>query len=245
MSFIPKTPQDAIRNLTQKKANADGLSDNQVKAVHGVYSKYPEMSKKQAISIDFYGLFEKHSRLLEPKYQVNKIIKTLAWYFMGDPNFDRYNLVTNESKASLKKGLFIYGPVGVGKTMFFDVLTNINKELFEEYERHAFGFTKISAPGFVNEFMHSAKGRNKTVVDLEYYQRNKLYIDDLGAEHKCFNQFELFGDILFERHRNKAITYVTTNLHPTEIEERYGERIGDRLIEMFNVIRWDGDSLRH
>ena len=85
---------------------------------------------------------------------------------------------------------------------------------------------------------------NSSSFNLDAYKRGNLYIDDLGFEKKAFNNHELIGELLFERYRNNALTFVTTNHSPKEISGRYGARIGDRLAEMFNIIKWEGESLR-
>lgn len=244
MKPLPSNPMEAIRNLGEKKRNPDGLSETDVKAIHPVYEFKPQKGKKEAIKVNFDALFVTHCHRMVENYQLNDVIRTLIGYFLRDPDFDKYGSVRNEGGGDLKKGLLIYGPVGIGKSMFFDILNSMNNELYQRFQRHAFGFTKISAPWFVNHFMQNAKDKKKTGIDLDYYQKHKLYIDDLGAEHLCFNSYELLGDILFERHRHNATTYVTTNLTPTEIGERYGDRVGDRLVQMFNVIRWEGESFR-
>ena len=86
--------------------------------------------------------------------------------------------------------------------------------------------------------------REKTGFELEFYYKGYLYIDDLGLEKKAFNSQEIMGQLLFERNRIGSITFVTTNMKPSEIAQRYGDHIGDRLPEMFNIIKWDGPSRR-
>lgn len=247
MTNLPKNPNEAISNLAQRKSNKDGLSENDVKQLHPVYNRPKGKSNKNdSISIDFDSLFVKHARQLVPDYEINKVIITLNRYMIGYPNFNEYGLIKN-SDASLKKGILVHGDFGVGKTMYFKIISNINQDIFNEYGVGPLGFTSISAPWFVNAYMSanaSASSRKNTQFDLEYYQKDLLYIDDLGAEHLCFNSFELLSDVLFERHKNNAKTYVTTNYPPSKLSARYGERIGDRLPEMFNIIKWSGESYR-
>ena len=246
MINLPKSPVDAIRNMVQRKVNSDKLSDNDVKQVHPVYPGIIEKPKKQPVMIDFDELFVKHSKQLVPDYQLNRVIVTLNRYMCGQSTFNDYGLIKPEN-ASLKKGILIHGDFGVGKTMYFKIIQNINAEIIEKYRVNPFGFTAISAPWLVNAYMSAnanASAKRNSNFDIEYYQKNTLYLDDLGAEHLCFNSFELLSDVLFERHRNQARTYVTTNFSPSELANRYGDRIGDRLPEMFNIIKWSGESFR-
>lgn len=67
-----------------------------------------------------------------------------------------------------------------------------------------------------------------------------LFIDDLGEEPA---EVLRFGNVinpsisLLERRYNRQLpTFITTNLTPREITEKYGERIGDRMREMVRVV---------
>lgn len=42
--------------------------------------------------------------------------------------------------------------------------------------------------------------------------------------------------------RYKCLTHVTTNMKPEKIADVYGDYIADRVNEMFNVIKIDGES---
>jgi DNA replication protein DnaC len=67
-----------------------------------------------------------------------------------------------------------------------------------------------------------------------------LYLDDLGKEDKAYYREEIIGKLLFERHLRSLKTFVTINDNPSDITARYGNHIGDRLPEMFNIIKWEG-----
>ncbi len=185
------------------------------------------------------------NRLKPEGYRLNeankKIILTLLPYFIKLPTFNEHKLIKNQ--ASLDKGILLYGDLGVGKSMLFEILHDMGKCLFELNNRD-FWFPKISTGSFVYQYMNSFKD-NFSTFNLDAYRRGNLYIDDLGFEKKAFNNHEVIGELLFERYRNNALTFVTTNLSPKEISERYGARIGDRLAEMFNIIKWEGESFRH
>lgn len=189
--------------------------------------------------------FEKIKKHQDDKFIIDqrneKIIYTILGYFLQLENFNQYGLIKN--KASLDKGLLIYGDYGVGKSFLFKVLQDMGRKIFTEYNNNSFYFKSISTGSFVDEYMTAVKS-NQTNFEIKNYYTGKLYIDDLGFEKLAFLSFELLGEVLFERNRNQATTFVTTNLKPSEITERYKERIGDRLPEMFNIIKWEGVSFR-
>ncbi|CAA0230157.1 P-loop NTPase family protein [Tenacibaculum maritimum] len=181
------------------------------------------------------------------KFLVNddnrKNIQTILRYFAGSEDFK--DLGTIKNKPSLSKGLLITGDIGVGKTLMFDILQRAGKDIYKKYNNNRLLFRNISCGNFVNLFMTSTKFSSNLDFNLPSYYKNKLYIDDLGIEPLAFNQYELLESVLFERHRNNALTFITTNLTMTEILKRYGSRIGDRLPQMCNIINWKGKSLRN
>jgi len=193
----------------------------------------------QRLTWDLFNYYKTEDYIINEENE--KIIKTILPYFIKLPDFNKYGVIKNES--DLNKGLLIWGDLGVGKTFLFDILADISNYLYQKFGIKDFCFPRRSAISIVNNFMNSVKNNDRT-FDLENYKHNRLYIDDLGNEKKAFKDHELMADLLFERNRNKALTFVTTNMSPNEIAKRYGLRIGDRLAEMFNIIKWEGESLR-
>ena len=102
-------------------------------------------------------------------------------------------------------------------------------------------FTKVTCAKFVSDYKLSIS--KPTNFNLESYYKGTLLLDDFGFEKKAFNQTELIGDVIFERDRNRVRTFITTNLSPTEVYDRYGNVVSDR-INGYNIIRWTGTSFR-
>lgn len=202
-------------------------------------AKYFKLTRKMV-----WDLFNKY----KPKgYIINErneeVLYLLLRYFCEDPNFDKNKIVSNWESLDINKGILISGTFGIGKSILFETIQKMGKELAMDYGYMGLWFKSISAGAFVKTYMVEVK-KDSSVFDLESYYSGKLYIDDLGIEGLAFNSEELFSTVLFERHRSKAKTFVTTNLKPSEITQRYGDRIGDRLGEMFNIINWSGESWR-
>lgn len=214
----------------------------------------PEISKNNDVEVSNGYKFNENDfnelwKLFKGKYEVsdaNKdVLSLIKNYFLGVKNFDPKGLVSNES--SLDKGLLIHGDYGIGKSFLFDILHQMGTELMKKRNDSSLWFKSISANAFVNLYMDQVtrKQKDSTVTfDIKNYYKGKLYIDDLGFEQLAFNRLELFSDILFERNRFNQKTFVTTNLIPSKIGDKYGERIGDRLPEMFNIVKWSGESYR-
>lgn len=214
---MAKSVGEAIRNLQEKG-----------KSVHPVY-KSKGQEKKPRTQIDFDELFEKHSKVC-PDFETEEILEHLKDYFRIFPNVD--------------KGLLVYGSLGVGKSMFFRIIRSMAYELVKDHAYQGLWFSECTAPWLVSERMASVQDGYVGSFDISSYHRGRLYIDDLGAEQLCFNKYELLEEILFQRHRNEALTMVTTNLTPEEIGKRYGARVFDRLSEMFHIVKWEGKSKR-
>lgn len=230
---MAETTQEAIKNFYNKR---NGINTQQV------FQRMPQAETKERQKVDFNALFDSHAKkICKEPYQENKVVRTLKNYFLRNPNFNQESVL---NEPSLEKGLLVFGTFGVGKSMFFKIIHSMAKELVMNHGYQGLYFSQISAPSFVNEHMASTKQGYGGNFHLESYYKGKLYIDDLGAEPLCFNKHELFEDVLFERHRNDAMTFITTNLTPSQIGDKYGARIGDRLPEMFNIIKWDGKSFR-
>jgi len=231
-----------IANVLANLRKLDGKQS--VKAVHDVYPRGNWNKKKPELVLTneiVWKLFKKHKPndfILDVRNE--KTIYTILRYFLKNENFNEFEQVKNQ--PCLNKGLLVYGDYGVGKTQLFSILNEMGRELLH-YGCKDFWFTMISAGSFVENYMRSTQNKESNFVLSNYY-KGKLYIDDLGKEKKAFNRDEILEELLFERNRIGGKTFVTTNLTPIEISEKYGPRIGDRLPEMFNIISWHGESFR-
>lgn len=188
-----------------------------------------------------WALFKKHTPEGFILNDCNKLpIYTMLGYLIGDPDFKKHNIIKNE--PSLNKGFLIYGDYGVGKSLLFGILRNMAIELLDQNCKNLW-FSQITSANLVENFMNSAKN-SASNFDIRSYHNGKLYIDDLGSEKLAFGNTDVVAELLFERNRNNAITFATSNNSPIQLQERYGNRIADRLPEMFNIISWKGESYR-
>jgi DNA replication protein DnaC len=79
-------------------------------------------------------------------------------------------------------------------------------------------------------------------------QVDMLAIDDLGIEPVEVMDFGNVlcpvVDLLTKRYDMQLFTIITTNLTPSEIREKYGDRIADRMNEMMVKIIFNNDTYR-
>tara|TARA_R110000823_G_scaffold238640_1_gene363954 strand:- start:1004 stop:1708 length:705 start_codon:yes stop_codon:yes gene_type:complete len=230
---------DSLNKALKSLAKLDSCRNEQQAFPKG--KEAPDIKALVLTDQILWNLFKIHSK---GNYIINtqneKIVYTILRYFLKDKDFNKEGIIQND--ASLDKGLLIFGDNGVGKSFLFQILHQIGRDLIK-YSNTNLWFNCITSQKFVTDYMLSTKD-NETNFSLKQYYKGKLYIDDLMMEQKAFNKTELFTGVLFERDRNNAITYITTNSKPSEIATRYGRQITDRLPKMFNYIKWDGKSFR-
>ena len=75
-----------------------------------------------------------------------------------------------------------------------------------------------------------------------------LVIDDLGTEPREVMEFgnmtAPMRDLLEIRYDRSLPTLISTNMTPADITKRYGDRIGDRMREVMEVVRFRNGSYR-
>lgn len=178
-------------------------------------------------------------------------IKAIMYYFLKDDNFFFCKNVNPLSKPSFEKGLLIVGSYGNGKT---SVMTAIEKTLkgIKGYNFKTYN-TKEVVKMFESITVESELSKRDFDNKMNY--GIKMF-DDLKSERDAsnFGKVNLLAEILEIRYLNKKLTYATMNFKQgfegdlekavDEIAEKYGDRVYDRVYEMFNIIEFKGKSFR-
>jgi hypothetical protein len=170
-------------------------------------------------------------------FVVDEFNEDLIWqmclYFSGD----------KRCLLDAKKGLFLYGGTGCGKTTLMEFF-RFNQVL---------SFAVIPVLPIAADYQKNGSDailRYKALFPssdiLKSYGQDFIGVcfDDLGVEvdQKHFgNESNVMADILLTRYdRMKSTghnkTHITSNLNSTQLGERYGERVRSRLREMCNVL---------
>lgn len=144
---------------------------------------------------------------------------------------------------SHKFGLLLAGTCGNGKTTTMravqSVVQLLNNTRYRSGER--IGNRLLEAKEITQL---SDKSGQLTV----YQTIPLLFLDDLGREPtevlKYGNVTSPITELLEYRYNQRLTTIVTTNLEPSEIREKYGDRIADRFNEMFALVSYTGVSYR-
>lgn len=165
--------------------------------------------------------------------------------FILDENTKRTLIDTSRWLAThSKSSLLLRGNVGVGKTTLLCAVRNVISIRMGE-NLQVWDARRIAALG---------KGKDGQQVLDELSKRPLLGIDDLGCEPLLVkdygNDVTPLIELLTERYNKRLFTIITTNLaivkkdgrDVDEIEERYGERIADRIREQYNTISYNADQ---
>ena len=152
-------------------------------------------------------------------------------------------------KLDQRKGLWIYGNVGTGKSTLlralraFDLVTGGNDD---RSGRPCGGFRIEAASTVANRFVTDGLGgiagccNGALTCAFDEVGREPLPVRYYGTEVNVMQYvFQMRYDF-----RHSSRTHVTTNMLPEEIPFRYGDYIADRVNEMFNVIELRGESKR-
>lgn len=147
--------------------------------------------------------------------------------------------LTSESN---KTGIMFCGACGNGKTTLLLAIQNMINWLrdglncFEEPE-YAYLFIKKS-----KELTSLAKEDYTKYISYVNYPKI-LAIDDFGEEPKEVMDYGNITapiiDLIETRYDLQLPLYITSNKSPQTITQEYGDRIGDRLAEMVDIIVFD------
>lgn len=168
---------------------------------------------------------------MEDSYR--KVIRTILAYIAKSP-------IYLEKGGSFRKGIFLGGPNGSGKTTIFKILRELGLRKVSLY------FPMISCAEVVAKYNSEPFKENI----IEYYSFGNFCFDDLGKEPIASNygKEDIFIRILENRYREftdkNTKTFITTNLTIDEIGKRYGVHIQDRFLEMFNIHELNIKSFR-
>lgn len=144
---------------------------------------------------------------------------------------------------SHKFGLLLAGTCGNGKTTTMRAVQSVVQLLNNTYYRRGdcIGNRLLEAKEITQ--------LSDKIGQLTAYKTVPvLFLDDLGREPtevmRYGNVISPITELLEYRYNQRLTTIVTTNLEPSEIREKYGDRIADRFNEMFSLVSYTGASYR-
>lgn len=130
-----------------------------------------------------------------------------------------------------KRGLLLIGTLGNGKSTMLRCIHRV-----------------MECSGSLGDAQQIFEHFKRNSGEMRYWDEKLLLIDDLGIEpEKCL----LYGEehhpltrLLLHRYDRNLTTVIATNLDMAEIQSRYGDRVTDRLCEMYDSIVYMYPSYR-
>ncbi|PKM86266.1 MAG: hypothetical protein CVU87_12660 [Firmicutes bacterium HGW-Firmicutes-12] len=140
------------------------------------------------------------------------------------------------------ENLFLYGPVGTGKTHLCSSIANYVLQAGKSviYLKTSQLLDLIRQYKFNNS--QDEQSNNQKLKHL--YQVALLIIDDLGTENSSDFVKEQLLLLLDERINYHLPWVISTNLTPNEIGTMYEDRLSDRILGTSQMLRFDGESIR-
>ena len=150
---------------------------------------------------------------------------------MDDSTLSKVEKVVKWIFSSKKRGLLLCGTLGNGKTTMLRTFKTLLGSKAVYYEAQA-----------LYDFYKTNQTLPRIAMD------EVLLIDDLGAEPSTYNEFGEkrypLAELLLARYKQNATTVIATNCSLSQIGELYGDRVHDRIKEMFVMIRYVEPSYR-
>lgn len=150
---------------------------------------------------------------------------------LDDSTVSKVDKVVKWMYESRRRGLLLCGTLGNGKTTMLRAIKTLmgSKVLYFE------------AQGIYDYFR-----QNQCFPDIP--SDSVLLIDDLGVEPPTYNDFgEIrypLTELLMRRYKGNLTTVIATNKTFEQIGETYGDRLQDRMREMFAMITYIEPSYR-
>ncbi len=184
---------------------------------------YPEVNNDK-LDFNYVTCKYKTKDLIEQRKKKSKIFglnKTLESASMGniinddDKRIELIKYITNfyHNYPKEKKGLYLHGSFGSGKTYLITAL-------FNELSKKNYNAVIIYYPEMLNKFKATFDTKDSfNEIFNEIKKADLLLIDDIGAETVTnWSRDEILGTILQYRMENNLSTFLTSNLNILELE---------------------------
>lgn len=168
----------------------------------------------------------------------------LAWH---DPTAEWTTEDQDRWSAFADGSWLFWGDYGVGKT---GLAVAYASERFKHNE-YPPTLRFVSVPDFLSELRdtYRADGGSEMAIIKSYREPDILILDDLGAEHVKDSGWleDRLYQLIGHRHADQRQTIFTSNLSPSQLGDRIGERNMWRIIEMCgdeHILHITGPNLR-
>lgn len=143
-----------------------------------------------------------------------------------------------EAMKETRKGLFIHGSVGSGKTHIGYAIAKYVYETKRTYVKvwNSAELMDAIRRGYDKPF-------DETFEELMKF-RGLLFIDDVGSEKLSEWVAERFYLLVNKKYNDMVPVLFTSNFNVEKLAERIGERVASRLVEMCHIVELTGEDRR-
>ncbi|MEN2765598.1 primosomal protein DnaI [Ornithinibacillus xuwenensis] len=177
------------------------------------------LSYEKCHSRIMYEKEQQQQTLIQSLYMPKEILEATIDGIDNDPKRSQaireiLSFLGQVKDGTPQKGLYFYGPFGVGKTYFLGAVANALKE-------YDISSMLIYMPEFVREIKSSIKD-DSINEKIEYFKKaDVLMLDDIGAEtQSAWFRDEVLGTILQYRMMERLPVFFTSNYSMKQLEEQ-------------------------
>jgi len=148
-------------------------------------------------------------------------------------------LIHSKKMFKEKKGLYIFGGCGTGKTHIAYAIW----QRCQDKDRKCRFYKSTELLDLIREF-YGKSDTQENQLNLIMNYTGLLIIDDLGAEKPTEWVEETFYKIIDKRYEEMLPTVFTSNLDLGVLAEKISDRLTSRIAEMCEIIKVDGEDKR-
>lgn len=138
-----------------------------------------------------------------------------------------------------KESLFLMGGVGLGKTFLSSAIANVSVAAKRSVVYFTFAqfieFARTARLDDDNDYRQSIQ----RLLDADL-----IVLDDLGSEKASEYVVQELFNLINHRMNRSLPMVISTNLHPSEIQDVFGARIASRLLNGFDSMMLKGEDVR-
>lgn len=146
-----------------------------------------------------------------------------------------------ENMRTTRKGIFIHGSVGTGKThIIYALKKHWDQEIAQGSE---FWNTTELLREIKDEFDRGVYDKRRVVEKLMESTR-LLFLDDIGSEKSTEFVQETFYLLINRRYNDMRPVIFTSNFSLAELSARIGDRTVSRIVELCDIVALNGQDRR-